>query len=934
MNWHNSIFWRSLRLAALVVGMTMAAMSIFAIPPTKSPQETLFSYLQTEKAALVSATKSQYALHMPATLEETDRLLNEHHANLLLIRAKILSLQNMSEQLGATSESNKQQNNVNGLMNETLILAKKYEFSLVEAERQLKSWQAKQQGELRLVTLDKKIEFLSQARNKWMENNVKIQTNLVTAKPQSRYVNEVKLQLNNHRIHLINLEIKLINLKIDLIKTEDSLLKNKDIKTIFSVIDTYKDALLQTANMQKSVRIMQEFLKEQNNIVESATIKQEIKDLINQATQFQEKLIQYTLKLAAILEEKQQELKKQISIRQGLSMSQLKHWSILKNELTQAVNKTGNYLKLITELVTSALSLMTWSYLILFSLGVSFILGIAIILRMQLMRWSYKLARSHLTMRLIHIMISIFAFNIPFIAFIGSVILFFEWLSAPREDIQLIINILLVALIFKNLIFIAKSFLYDGIANPLVRDQNLYYRFKFLFIFGGLVSILLITSQDLMFSLLIQALMARIYMLFIFTVAIILWSSRDSIQLILKPILSHKKRYIRQAISLLLILLPFTLLTTALIGLVGYMNLAWSMSRYQAYVVVVIISYVLARGLLVELMQATAHFMISNLHNGWLWTEAILKPMDQLIQLLLLIGSGLLLFELFDVYTDTSLVAYLHRIGQYSIVNISGIHITLASVLAFLIVMFVFVWAAKWTRELSYRWIYRNAKDEGVRHSLSVFTQYLIILIGVYTTLRVLGLDFSGMSMILGGLAVGMGFGLRDFASNIVGGIMLLIERPVREGDLITIGEHEGRVSHIGIRSMRVSSWDNTEVLIPNAETFNKPFINWTHQDNIVRTIVPIKISRKDDPLRVQKLISEVLDSIPEVLSEPMFEVFLKQIDEALIEFEVRYYMNIVLNSRFEVRSKVLFSILERFKLAGIEAPVEPMSVVISEPRA
>ena len=112
-----------------------------------------------------------------------------------------------------------------------------------------------------------------------------------------------------------------------------------------------------------------------------------------------------------------------------------------------------------------------------------------------------------------------------------------------------------------------------------------------------------------------------------------------------------------------------------------------------------------------------------------------------------------------------------------------------------------------------------------------------------------------------------MGFGLRDFASNIVGGIMLLIERPVSEGDLITIGEYEGRVAHIGIRSMRVSSWDNMEVLIPNAETFNKPFTNWTHQDSIVRTVVPIKVSRSDDPVMIQQLILDVLAIIPEIVA-------------------------------------------------------------------
>ncbi|MFI4963387.1 MAG: mechanosensitive ion channel family protein, partial [Legionellales bacterium] len=204
---------------------------------------------------------------------------------------------------------------------------------------------------------------------------------------------------------------------------------------------------------------------------------------------------------------------------------------------------------------------------------------------------------------------------------------------------------------------------------------------------------------------------------------------------------------------------------------------------------------------------------------------------------------------------------------------------------------------------------------------------YSIILIGSFITLHVLGLDFSGMSMILGGLAVGMGFGLRDFASNIIGGIMLLIERPVREGDLITIGEYEGQVSHIGIRSMRVSSWDNTEVLIPNAETFNKPFINWTHQDGIVRTVVPIKVGREDDPLMIQQLILDVLAIIPEIVPDPPVQALLKKIDEALIEFEIRYFINVQTHTRFEVQSKVLFAITAQFKAAGVRSPVEPISV-------
>ncbi len=158
---------------------------------------------------------------------------------------------------------------------------------------------------------------------------------------------------------------------------------------------------------------------------------------------------------------------------------------------------------------------------------------------------------------------------------------------------------------------------------------------------------------------------------------------------------------------------------------------------------------------------------------------------------------------------------------------------------------------------------------------------------------------------------------------------MLLIERPVREGDLISLGEYEGKVAHIGIRSMRLSTWDNMEVLIPNAETFNKPFTNWTHQDSIVRTVVPIKVNRQDEPHKIQELILTVLDMIPEVLINPPPQVLLTQIDEGLISFEVRYFVNVAIYTRVEVRSKVLLAIYDQFKAAGIKPPIPPLAVEI-----
>jgi potassium-dependent mechanosensitive channel len=238
------------------------------------------------------------------------------------------------------------------------------------------------------------------------------------------------------------------------------------------------------------------------------------------------------------------------------------------------------------------------------------------------------------------------------------------------------------------------------------------------------------------------------------------------------------------------------------------------------------------------------------------------------------------------------------------------------------IMVLVLIWIARWTPEFAYRWLFAKTKDIGIRNSLSVFTQYTVLALGLFVALKIVGIDISGLKFVFGGLAIGIGFGLRDLANNFVSGILLLIERPLRKGDMVTIGNHEGEVTHIGMRSVTVKTWDNTEVLVPNSETFNKPFTNWTHQDSIIRTVVKIKINWSDEPKHVQEIIQQVLKEIPAIVSFPEPEVFLKEIEEALLEFEIRYFINLQFNSsRPEIRSKVLFAVWERFKQYGIHPP-------------
>jgi potassium efflux system protein len=241
-------------------------------------------------------------------------------------------------------------------------------------------------------------------------------------------------------------------------------------------------------------------------------------------------------------------------------------------------------------------------------------------------------------------------------------------------------------------------------------------------------------------------------------------------------------------------------------------------------------------------------------------------------------------------------------------------------------------WAARWSREFAYRWLYSGAKDPGVRNSLSVFTQYATVTIGAFIILRVLGINLTTLAVVAGALAVGIGFGLQNIANNLISGILLLIERPMRVGDTITVGPYEGEVTHIGMRATTVKTFDNMEVIIPNAETVSNPFVNWTHHDTIVRTLIHLRVGFNENPHQVQAIIYQVVTRHPAVVSQPKVEVFLLEFAESAMIFEIRYHIDLtIINSRPQVKSEILFQLWDTLKTAGIELPYPKQEVEISE---
>nr|WP_085663014.1 mechanosensitive ion channel domain-containing protein [Legionella longbeachae] len=928
--------------------------------PVKNPT-TFIEYLTQEKAHLISSIQETT---QPITLKnekEYAAKMKQVSSILTMIDVKIKSLE------GFLEHENKEQNYLNQrlkllqqlpivkedttvpervarvenlliinkqtiqLTTDNLKLANDYQSALTEEIKNLEFWHSNFVLEQKLVQIKTVKEKLNRQLLDLYENINNQPSKRSKQPPLSSSDYEAKLLINNQNIAVVQNRINALNIQRTLVKGDMIYLKNPDTKNLQLITDIYKDALNQYSKIEKSLQQINTFLEHEIKLVTALNLKQSINSLQKTLTQEINESKKQKQLLFKSLTDYQAQLKKLMSSRQTLADYNINSWPIILNKIAAIPGLFYKYIKTLSlKVYDSYLWLSPLSVVVLWS-GFVIIGVISFLISRFLKSLGRDKERSRLTGYLYDGVLVLVQRNIPYLCVVSMLWLLLTITHISFANYQLLFKLIAVWFTFKILILIARLVLLERITDSSGKDVKLYYRLKWLLLFGGWTTALMTIGHLLPLSILIQDIFNRLFMLFILTVSLVAWKSKDVIPYLLRPLLNSQKRYVRNAISLLVILMPIAVFSTAVIGLFGFTNLAWSMSLYLAYALIVLVGYILARGLLFDALELFSELMISSLRNGWLWIEVFLKPIDNIMRIILLIISILVLFQLFGWHSDSIVMINLGKFAQYTIVNFPGIHITVYSTIEFFMLLAFFAWASKWTREFCYRWVYKNTKDAGIRHSLSVFSQYAVVLLGGFVTLHVLGFDFSGMSMIIGGLAVGMGFGLRDFASNIVGGLMLLIERPVREGDLVTIGEHEGRVAHIGIRSMRISSWDNMEVLIPNAETFNKPFTNWTHQDSIVRTVFPIKVSRSDDPVMIQQIILDVLATTPEIVADPPAQVFLKKIDEALLEFEARYFINVQVHTRFEVRSKVLFAIMAQFKAANVKPPIEPIAVEIKE---
>ena len=210
--------------------------------------------------------------------------------------------------------------------------------------------------------------------------------------------------------------------------------------------------------------------------------------------------------------------------------------------------------------------------------------------------------------------------------------------------------------------------------------------------------------------------------------------------------------------------------------------------------------------------------------------------------------------------------------------------------------------------------------DDGVKHSLISGVSFIGFIISALLGIISIGIDLTSLAFIAGALSVGIGFGLQDVIKNLVAGIIILFERPVKVGDWVVLGGVEGTIKQINIRSTELLSFDKMSVIIPNATLISSTVTNKTHGDFMSRQSVAVGVAYGSDVEKVKKILLECANEHKLVMKNPAPYVLFKDFGSSSLDFELRCYVKDI-RSGWTVPSELRYAINKRFIEEGIEIP-------------
>jgi small-conductance mechanosensitive channel len=212
-------------------------------------------------------------------------------------------------------------------------------------------------------------------------------------------------------------------------------------------------------------------------------------------------------------------------------------------------------------------------------------------------------------------------------------------------------------------------------------------------------------------------------------------------------------------------------------------------------------------------------------------------------------------------------------------------------------------------------------RKTGSYETVFKFAHYLIVFVGTIVILQSNGVDLSALTMLTSAVGLGIGFGLQSIANNLISGVILLFERPIKVGDRIEVKDVQGRVVSISLRATTILTNDNISVVVPNSSFITGNVTNWTLNDPSVRLNLRVGVSYKSEPTVVRDCLLNVAKNHIGVLESPGPDVMLEEFGESAILFNLRIWTRDYAHRPGVLRSELNFAIFESFRAANIQIP-------------
>jgi len=261
-----------------------------------------------------------------------------------------------------------------------------------------------------------------------------------------------------------------------------------------------------------------------------------------------------------------------------------------------------------------------------------------------------------------------------------------------------------------------------------------------------------------------------------------------------------------------------------------------------------------------------------------------------------------------------------------------GIRVTAYAILSALFALLIFGWLAKLTLGVIERRI--NTAD-----SIKPSLQVLFVKIAKITTFGVvffivisnLGIDLTTFAFVTGAIGIGVGFGLQKVISNLISGVILLLDESIKPGDIIEVDDTFGRVQEMSSRYTSVVDLDGREFLVPNENIITNKLINWSHKDKYVRAHVNVGVSYSADVNRVMEILNSIPARFPRILKNPNPVSYLIDFGDNSINFRLCFWITDPEKGLFNVKSDLLVAIWQAFKDNDVEIPFPQRDVYIKK---